>query len=216
MRTITEQVEKEIKNLPLIEESLGLGIINLTALARELKPKLENVSLKKTSVGAIVMSLQRLGKKLQKKSLPKTSLPRIMDITVRSRLVEITFSNQSKPKDLQSLLSKKIDGVPNVFLNLSQGLFDTTLIANQELAEYLLGIIPKSNVNTLTNLSAVVIRFEEDTIQVPGVYYQILKSLAWENINLIEIISVANELSLFFEESQIEKAFITIKQLLKQ
>lgn len=209
-------MEKEIKNLPLIEEALGLGIINLTALARELKPKLENISLKKTSVGAVVMSLQRLGKKLQKKSSHKVSLPKITDITVRSGLVELTFPNQSKPKDLQAQLSKKIDSIPNVFLNLSQGLFDTTLILNKELAEHVASLIPKNNVTTTRNLSAVIIRFDEDTIQIPGVYYQILKSLAWENINLIEIVSVANELSLFFEDSLIEKAFMTIKQLLKK
>lgn len=214
MRTVSELISNEIKNRPLLEQGLAQGVINLSALARQLKPKIEQINLKKTSVGAIVMALQRLGSKIKKQAISKTVLPKLTDVTVRSQLVEFTFNNLTRFDDLQKKVAGLAQQKPNSFVNLSQGMFETTLIVNRPLDEDVKKVIPKNQIiNEIKNLSAVIIRFEEDTVYIPGVYYQILKALAWEKTNLIEIISVSNELSLFFEDSKIEQAFRIIKEL---
>ncbi len=213
MRTISQLINNEIQSRPLIEEGLANGVINLSALARQLKPKIEQVNLKKTSVGAIVMALHRLGIRLRKQTRKK-DFPKVSDITMRSHLVEFTFKNLSQIEYLREKVSRLASSKPNSFVSWSQAMFETTLIVNEPLDLEIRKIFPKKGIiNEIKNLSSVIIRFEESTIYTPGVYYQILKALAWENINLIEIISVSNEISLFFEDKEIERAFMVVKNL---
>ena len=51
------------------------------------------------------------------------------------------------------------------------------------------------------------------TAQIPGIYSQLLKSLAWEGINVVEVVSTLNELTIVLEEERIDAAFSIIKRL---
>jgi aspartokinase len=53
-----------------------------------------------------------------------------------------------------------------------------------------------------------------DTVETPGVYYPILKALAWAGINFIEIISVSSELTIIFRDKDVDRAFSVIKGLI--
>ena len=46
-----------------------------------------------------------------------------------------------------------------------------------------------------------------------GLYYQIFKRLAWDNVTLYEIISTTNEFTILVEEHLVDKAFSIIKGL---
>ncbi|TSC55732.1 MAG: hypothetical protein G01um101418_753 [Parcubacteria group bacterium Gr01-1014_18] len=65
----------------------------------------------------------------------------------------------------------------------------------------------------MKDLSSITIKLPEETITTPGVYYPILKALAWEGINIIEIISIGTELSILFKSNDVDRAFSIIKSL---
>ena len=46
----------------------------------------------------------------------------------------------------------------------------------------------------------------------PGLYYFILKELAWEGINIVEIVSTSHEFTLLVNDEDIDKAFLVIKK----
>ena len=56
MLTIPEVVEKLIKRSPFLSESLAQGIINISALARNIKPEIEKEVQKNIQTGALVMA----------------------------------------------------------------------------------------------------------------------------------------------------------------
>ena len=213
MITVSENVSEIVKNSPYLEEGLVLGIINLSALARNLKPRIEKRTLKKTSVSAIVMALQRLGLKLRDKSLKgKIILPQ--DMTVRSNLIELTYANSPTLREKLPKALHLAEKSKDVFFNILQGLFETSIIASQSLMENLKKSFQNEKLVLKTeNLASVTLRYSEDAIFTPGVYYLILKNLAWEGINVVEVISIHNELSLIVEKSKIDRAFQIIKQL---
>ncbi|MBI3952610.1 MAG: aspartate kinase [Candidatus Doudnabacteria bacterium] len=216
MRTISQLIEEEIKKEPLIEEGLIRGIVNMSALAKGLKPRIEKVNLKKASIGAIVMALHRLSLRLNKTAINR-KFPKISSFTIQSNLIEFLFNNSNRSFDLQKQVHRLINSrqKQDKFFNLSQGLFETTLIVSNNIAREVGKLIPSKDVNQkIDNLSAIVIRFAEPTAHLPGVYYPVLKALAWENINFIEVISVSNELTLIFEDLMIERAFQVIKDLI--
>ncbi len=216
MRTVAQLTEGLIKQSSYLEEALTLGIVNLTALARRLKPKIEEKNLKKTSVSAIVMALQRLGKKFKKHNLGKLKIVLPRDLTVKSNLVEYVYRVSPQVSRLQAQLSKDINHEPNIFFSATVGIFESTVIVSESEISKVERIFKQEHqLLKLSNLSALTLRFAENTIRTAGVYYFILKALAWENVSMAEVISVGSELTLIFEGSEIEKAFPIVKGLIK-
>lgn len=214
MFSIAQLVEETVKKSPILEEGLSSGIVNLSAVARKIKPQLEKRILKKTSISAIVMALQRLGKKLKEKhKTGRLILPK--DVTVRSNLVELTYASSPTLQTKQLKALQLAEKSKDVFFNILQGLFESSIISSGNIAQELKEIFKGERLMIkVENLGAITLRYSEEALYTPGVYYYILKNLAWSGINVIEVISIHNELSLIFEQSKIDIAFMTIKELI--
>lgn len=64
MITVPEATEKVIKRSRYLSEALSKDLINISSLARYIKPEIEEMLLKKVSVSAIIMAIKRLSKNL--------------------------------------------------------------------------------------------------------------------------------------------------------
>lgn len=60
MTSIPTVVEEIIKKKPFLESALIEGLVNLSALARKLKPEVEKQAGRTVNDGAIIMALNRL------------------------------------------------------------------------------------------------------------------------------------------------------------
>ena len=88
MITIPEVVEQIIKKSPFLDEALAMGVINLSGLARLIKPDVEREVMKKVQDGAVIVALNRLSRKIGRKVRRQTSVFRTApDLTVRSNLI---------------------------------------------------------------------------------------------------------------------------------
>lgn len=212
MITVPEAIEELIKQHPFLEEGLSQGIINLSSLARQLQPRIQKKLFKDVQIGAIIMGLNRLEEKLKSAKTIKSSPIPLADLTVRSNLVEFTFQNSPTLLEKQEQLLQFVGKGKNNFLTFTYGVFETTLIISKTL-EKTVEILFKNEAlkSNFTNLSSITLFLPEETINQPGIYYQILKKLAWEGINLIEIISSFTELTIIMEDSQVDKAFSVLK-----
>ena len=134
MITIPEIVEGIIRKSPFLDQSLYLGIINLSALARVIKPEVEKGVMKKVHLGAIIMALNRLSKKTQGKLKNQQKIfSSAPDLMVRSNLFEITFVNSEFLVQKQKRLLDRVNIRQNYFLTFTQGILQTTIIASKEL-----------------------------------------------------------------------------------
>jgi len=57
-----------------------------------------------------------------------------------------------------------------------------------------------------TNLSSITIRLPKNNTEISGIYYFILKKIAWAGINIVEIISTTNEFTLVVSEELVHQA----------
>lgn len=203
-----------IKSYPLIEEGLSKGIINYSALVREVKPQIEKRLYKSVKEGAIVMALKRISEQLNKeKSRQKIKLD-LTNLTVRSNLTEFTFLNSESLADRQRELFNQLAPQKDIFCAISQGIRETTFIASPEAALVLEKIFsPETLIIKTKHLSSVTIHLPKESAKTPGVYYQILKMLAWERINVLEVISTYTELTIVFDNKDVDKAFSILKNL---
>lgn len=213
MISIGDALEEIIQGYPFIEEGLSKGIINYSAYAREIKPQIEKRLYKDAKEGSIVMALIRISEHLSKKS-PKENTVNLTDLTVRSNLSELTFLNSEtipeKTRELLNNFTSKRDMV----CTLSEGIRETTFIVSSAMTDNVRGIFTgETLVSEIKDLSSVTIRLPKEAVYIPGIYYQVLKMLAWENINIIEILSTYTECTIILETKVVDRAFSILKNL---
>lgn len=214
MITIPEIVEKIIKKSSFLEEGLSKKIINLSALSRIIKPEIEKELYKKVENGAIIMALKRLSNKLDNKNNIKKIFINAPDLIVRSNLIEYTLANSQSLIPKHQKLLEIINRQKEFFSTITEGVFETTLIVSLELESSIKKIyLDEKVIFKVNNLSSITIRLPKENIDLSGVYYFILKPLAWEGINIIEVVSTTHEITLIFEEKNIDKAFLILKNL---
>ncbi len=214
MITVPEVVETIIRRSPFLEEGLSKEIINLSSLAREIQPEIQEKLLKDIKIGAIVMALKRLSKQIRTKNSGKLSeiLKNISDITVRSNILEFAFDNSSTLLESQRKLLDQISSEKNTFFTTSSGVYETSLFVSQNLESEVKKIFKEERSRyEMRNLSAITLILPKEAVFVPGVYYSVLKTLAWEGINFVEVVSSYTELTIILQNSNVDRAFSILK-----
>ncbi len=213
MISTAQVVEEIVKTTPFLEYALTRDIISFSALARDLREQIQKKLLKDVKRGAIVMALKRVSDKLKNDPNPKMNQKiNLGDLTVRLNLVGFTFINSATMTEKQHELFSAIKTDRDILCNLAQGVRETTFIISRGIVKKLEGIFADEKlVAKIEGLSSITLLLPRNTVERPGVYYAILKLLAWEGINVIEIISTHNELTLVVKEEYVNKAFALLK-----
>lgn len=214
MITVPEATEEIVKQSPFLEEALSEGLVNLSSLARKLKPQLEAKLYKKVSSSSIMMALKRLSPKLKRGSNKGESEIKVSDITVRSNLVEFTFENSPTLASKQERLQEEVEGEKNLLLTFTHGVYETTIFASERIEDKIEGLFRGEHLRSkFKNLSSITLILPKESVFTPGIYYNILKILAWQGINFVEVISSFTELTIFLESKEVDKAFSVLKNL---
>lgn len=211
-------VEEIIKKSPFLEEALAEGIINLSSLSRQIKPEIDEQLHKDVQVGAIVMALKRLSPKFDPnlKIKVKKVINRLGDITVRSNITYFTFNNSETIIEKQAELLKKLKNKKDTFFAFSQGVYETTIIlSDSEQNDIDIIFNNESLVQATRGLSSITIKLPSENSDTSGIYYFILKKIAWEGINILDIISTTHEFTIIVDDESVDRAFSILKNLNK-
>ncbi len=218
MKTVASVVEKHLKTKPFLLSSLSEGIINLTSLARIIMPEIEMHLGKDIKQGAVVMALKRISEELDFKINHKLSrvLQNIGEITVRSSLTDYTYEISDTLLENQTKLMSEIKTNKNLFYTSSRGVSETNIVVSSEINNIVESCLKSEKlIHKNENLSSITVKLPHENVSVPGVYYYIFQSLAWEGIIIDEVISTSNEFTIVVNENQIDLAFSVIKDLKK-
>lgn len=214
MVTVPEAAKTIIKRSRYLTEAMSKGFINNSSLARYIKPEIEEMLFKKVNESSIMMALNRLQKSLKPQSKYKNIFKTKPTIIMRSNLFEVSFINST------TLISKysqilNLNQEQKFFLTFSKGISESTIIASNEIAKQIKETTKDERLTSeFNNLSSITIHLPKLSVTTPGTFYFFLKSLAWEGVNIIEIISTVSEFTLIFEDKDVNKAFSILKSLL--
>lgn len=218
MKSISKIVEQIIVASPFLEESLTEKLINVSSLARKIKPEVETIMGEEIKEGAIVMAINRLAPSYYYKIHIgiKDFVNNIGDIIVRSNLMSYTFENSETLIICQQKLLNHAETSKKHFHTISQGIYETTLIVSNSLKNVVESeFIKEKKITSRENLSSVTVKLPMENTEVSGLYYYIFKKLAWSGINIVEIISTTNEFTLVVNDEVIDKAFSILLGLKK-
>ncbi len=214
MITVPQATKTIVERSRYLTEAISKGIINYSSLARYIKPELEHMLLKPVSEAAILMALKRLEKELQPKFVPLTIFQSAPDMIVRSNLLEFSIANSEHLASSFTRLFEAHKKNKSSFFVITEGISETTIIISQDLELQAKNALQGEEVlSQFSNLSAITIRMSKEISYAPGVVYFFLKSLAWEGINIMEVVSTYLELTLVLEDKDISRSFEILKRL---
>lgn len=218
MITVSQAVENVISSQPFIVEALADEIINYSALAKFIKLDVEGILNKKVNEGAIVMAIRRMesNKNIDISKKVKKLLYRIGDIVVRSNLIDYTFRNSDTLLEKQQKLLKLIGERRDLFYTFTQGVYETTFVVSDHIKEQIPNIFAgEKMINYSHGLSSITVKLPEENTDQPGLYYFIFRKLAWEGINVLEVVSTSNEFTIIIAEKDVDHAFSVITKMKK-
>lgn len=214
MITISQLLEKLIKQKPFVESALVEGLVNISALARQLKPEIEKVLKKEVTEASIIMALKRFVDQMDVSMHRKIekATKGFGDIIVRSNLCDFTYKLSDTLIEKQSILIKKIGKEKDVFFTISRGVFETTIVISNQYADEVKEIYKEETLIASSNfISSITLRLPKNNTIIPGLYYHIFKQIAWEGISILEAVSTTNELSIILNDSDVDRAFSVLK-----
>jgi len=216
MKSLGKITEELINKSPFLREAMSENLINISSLARKLRPEIEQIAKKEVNEGAIVMAIKRMppGYYHQLDLKIKNVMGEIGDILVRSNLASFTFENSDTLKEKQLEIVNVLNKENDSFFAITRGITETTIIVNSSHTDKVHLIFKKEKLTSESqNLASVTVKLPSINVKLHGVYYYILKHLAWDGINITEIISTSNEFTTVVSQLDIDKAFSILMKL---
>lgn len=212
MITVPEATKKIVERSRYLSEALAKDIINLSSLARYIKPELEQMLIKDVSSGSIIMALKRLQTNIKPKYKNEEIFNHPPEMVVRSGLFFITLSRTKETEEIAGGLF--LNRIKGTFSSITLGATEIQIAGTHTLQEKILEIMPHDSIIlNMDNVSQITVYVPEEAIKTPGVYYFFLKSLAWEGINIVGAAPTKSEFTLFFEDKNVNRAFEILSTL---
>ncbi|AKU23847.1 hypothetical protein ACZ75_22710 [Massilia sp. NR 4-1] len=215
MLSISTKVERIVKESPFLSEGLGRGLINLSELARQLQPQLESDLWKPVGQAAVVMALRRVAERLPQAVNDEIVLTqRTGELIARTDLIECTFALSDYSNACHRQLLTLAEAQHGTFLTVTRGISELMVICSRSLMPLVeQAFRSERQLARLESLNAVTLYLRPDSYRTPGIFHAILKKLAWDKINLVNIISTHTELTLILEKEHTGAAFSVLSKI---
>jgi len=212
-KTIAKQVEEYIDTHPIIRAALQHGIVNYSALAREIQQKsnLKNFE-------AVLIAIRRnAGRLIKLREHLETAVQTVLvesSLEIKTKIVVLTLSSDistfEKLDELVPQLIKK-----QAKMHIIQGTQTVTFIVEHSFIRMVEEKIKKSILNKKENLVELIIKSPESIENVPGVAAMIMTALAERDINVVETLSCYTDTIVIIESKHLTEAIKVIEKLLK-
>ncbi len=216
MNSLSKIVEELINESPFVREALSEGLINTSALARKIKEPVESKLGKTINDSAIIMAINRLpiSQNVNIERKIKNVMLDLGELIVRSNLVKLNYQNYKGISKNQSTLLSKTEDFMDSFYTVSRGIAETTIITNAQIKNEIVKIFnPDFLMSQTSDLSAITLKLPQDNTEVDGIYYYILKKIAWKGISIEEVISTTNEFTIVVKSELISQTFSVLMEL---
>jgi len=214
--TISNIVQKLVDQKIYVQESMNNNIISHALLAKQLKPEVEDLFEKKVKIHAIEMALRRYAERL-KKEHKEIKFDFSSDVIMKTQLCDISVSRS--PTIIEQL--KKLYDIvifeKGDILNIIQGSTELSIVTNERYKTKFLETLKKEKIlNIEEKLISLTMTFSKDFLYTPGVIFNIIRQVAWENINIFEIVSTNTELTIILHKKDAMRGYKALEKLIPQ
>ena len=188
--SLAKAVQYLIDRDPPIQDALERGYANLSAVARLLKPKAEEILGRKVTLEGMITSVKRARVRYR----PSREHLRIIAdsiITIRTNLAKISLEKTRRNLERARIILTEF---PEAFIQVLEGATTLTLIADQRIFGEMRSRLEGSEIlDEKRNLAAVIIQSPREIVDTPGCIADFYSAIARRQINIEETISCYTE-----------------------
>lgn len=213
-RGVSRAVNDLLLSKPVLLIALSMGVVNYSALARALKGEVERRLGREVSEAAVKVALIRLREQLS------TSLAgeRVLKVIAESSTtlvddVGLITIRASDPLAFAPLLS----GVKARLLQITQGVHTLTIVTDSEVLEGLLKkVAPRSVEAVYRDQAAVILVSPREIITTPGVMAYLTTLLAFNGINITQVISTHTDTLFILGRNEAIEAYSLLRSVIDE
>lgn len=215
MVTVSHMVQKLVNDKVYVLEAMSHEIVSFGSLAKQLKPEIEEELDKDVKNYAIVMALRRYSETLKDKH-KKLSLDYSSEILLKTDICDISVLGS--PTLFNKL--KKLYDIANFeegdILNIIHGRREVSIVTNDRYREKLLSFLKGERIlNVEQSLVSLTLAYAKGSMYTPGVIYNVVRNISWENINIFEVVSTNSELTFILAKKDAIKGYKALEKLVK-
>ena len=216
MVTISHVVQKLVNDRVFIQEAMSRGIISHGSLAEQLKPEIEEELGKEVKIHAIVMALRRYTEILKEKH-KKISFDYSSEIIMKTDICDIAVFRSSSLLNKIKEIYDIVDFEKGDIINVIHGRYDVSIVTNERYRGRMLGFLKDEKVlNVEKDLVSLTLTYAKDFLHTPGVVFNVVRNIAWENINIFEIVSTNTELTLILHKKDAVAGYKALERLVRK
>ena len=211
-KSITEVVRETVSSDLSFQDSLQRDYCNISALARIIKPHIDNMLSKDTSIESIITALKRSRYDYDVPQKPIASILAASNITVNTDVAKI--SAKKSKKTIEKVAKAMVRSVGN-FISISESIMSITLVFDDLLLQDVKAMFAYDDILEIEDsLAAIIVHSPEDIIKTPGCAIAFYNQLARRHINIEDTVSCYTDTIVLVKMEQVGKAFNALTDLI--
>jgi hypothetical protein len=219
MLSIATKVEQIVSESAFLTEGISQGLINLSELARQLRPQLETDRWKPVGQAAVVMALRRLTERIPQAGEPQpiTLAPHMGELTTRTELALETYRLSPNSNECRRKLLALAERHPDGFVSVTHGVHEMLVVYSRVLLPAVEAAFRgERQIARVASVTALTLRLKPETVNTPGIYHAVLKNLAWNKISMVTMMCTLTEMTMLLEPPQTAPAYAVLSQIMER
>jgi aspartokinase len=161
------------------------------------------------------MALRRYGEELKSRDVRCKANNVEYGIVMKTNIFDLNLVRRDSFISKLGVLYDQISTEKGDFLNITLGSHEVSLSVSEKYRSLVSELAKDEEVlNSMNDLVALSLVFTGDFLQTPGIVYEAVRRLAWEQINVIELVSTMNELTFVIKREDSMKSFDVLQSFL--
>ena len=213
--TVSHIVNKLVSENIYLQEAIGKGIASYGSVAKKLKPDIEEELSKEVSHYAIVAAIRRYAEKMDIKFKDIKFNSNSSEVNLKTNVIDI---NVRKTLGLFDKLKRIYDIIKfeqGDILHIIYGRNSVNIVTNERYKDEICKFLLNEKIFDVDDkLVALSFSIGKNLVKTPGVLFLIVRNFAWENINIIEVISIDMEITFIVNEKDAIRGYRALERLI--
>ena len=217
MVTISHVVSKLINEKIYLYEALDKKIASYGSVAKRLKPEIEKELGKEVKDSAIVTAIRRYAEKINNRGNKISFKSKYAEVNLKTHIIDINILKTHDLFDKLKRFYEIINFDSGDILHVIYGRTHVAIITNERNKEKILNLLQFQKIKKIEeDLVALSFTVGRRRIDKPGVLFKVTRALAWENINIVDIISVDFEIHFIVNKKDAIKGYNALEKLINE
>jgi aspartokinase len=216
MVTISHVVNKLICDSVYLQEAIGKGIASYGSVAKKLKPNIEDILGKEAAHYAIVAAIRRHAEKMELKFKDIKFDKYSCEVNLKTNVMYINAVRSPTLFDKLKRIYDVINFENGDILHIIYGRNSASIVTNERYNKEICDFLYNEKIISINkNLVSLSLLISKELTETAGVLFQIVRNFAWDDINIIKLITIDLEIIFIVTEKDAVRGYKVLEQLIK-